>query len=227
MTGDAPARFDLLRWVPIDRRAEVTAELRRTFYDAGRTIYTQGEPGDRMYRVVSGSVRLSVRREDGREIVVLLKEADDWFGDSSLIDGEPRPQNAEALTPVTLEMLDRAGFKRLRASGRWFDEALLQLLARQMRAAASHYIDASLNDLRARVAARIVELATTRHGELAIRLAQSELAAMVGASRQSVNKTLQAFQREKLLTLDYGCIRVRNLGRLQGLTTTAPQLSPS
>lgn len=174
-----------------------------------------------MFRLLSGSVRMAVNRTDGREIVYTLFKPGDCFGDSSLVDGESRPQTAEALTEVELQVLERAGFKRLREQFRNFDDALLKLLSRQMRYISTYYADANLNPLAVRIADRIANTAQSfgspRSEELrlAVPLSQSELAAMVGASRQSVNKVLQQFQSEKLLSIKYGNLLIHDLEGIQ------------
>lgn len=212
--------FDMFQWMTPEVKVAFGLAVRRRRYDAGQMIYVQGEPGLEMFRLVTGSIRMSVRRRDGREIIYLLFEPGDCFGDSSLVDGDPRPQTAEALTAVEADVLDRAAFDRLRADQRGFDDALLKLLSRQMRVVSAHYAGASLGSLTARVAGRISEAARA-FGEpaeggvrLSLRLSQSEVAMMVGASRQSVNKILQRFQADGLLTIEYGNILVRDLAAI-------------
>jgi len=177
-----------------------------------------------MFRLIEGSVRLAVIRSDGREAVFMLFEPGDCFGDSSLVDGGARPQTAEALTNVWVDVLDREAFALLRAKFRAFDDALLKLLAKQMRMVSEQYTYSNLHDLRSRVAARLVEAARSFGTEvdggtrLTLRLNQSELAAMAGASRQSVNKVLQRLQSEGLVTIEYGNVLVRDLSALSQLS---------
>lgn len=213
--------FDLLQWLDEDSRRAFLSSARRRRYAAGQLIYTQGEPGNEMYRLLSGSVRVSVTRSDGRKVVFMLLEPGDAFGESSLVDDEQRPQSAEALTDVEVEALDLQSFNHLRAQYRSFDNALLKLLARQMRAVSTIYADTNLNDLSERVATRILTTARSFGTEadggvrLSLRISQAEIALMVGASRQSVNKVLQRFQSDGLLTIEYGNILIRDLPGLQ------------
>lgn len=202
------------------RKAFAAATHRRR-YAAGQTIYLQGEVGAEMYRIVQGSVRLSVVRRDGRELVLLFLQPSDCFGDSSLIDAGPRPQIAQAIADVELAVLDIAKFRQLRRDQPSFDDALLRLLATQMRAAATQYADSSLDKLRARILARLLVSAnsfgvTVEGGvRLAQRLTQSELAMMVGASRQHVNRILKGLEAEQLIALGYGNILIRDIGALE------------
>ena len=130
-----------------EARIAFTGMLRRRSYSEGQFIYIQDEAGSEMYCIVSGSVRLSVSRKDGRETVFLLFGPNDCFGVSSLVDGEPRPQTARALTPVELGVLEADEFRRLRAEHPSFNDALLRLAFRQMREVSTHLADAKLSSV--------------------------------------------------------------------------------
>lgn len=187
-----------------------SAALRRRSYVAGQLIYSQGDAGTELFRVVEGSVRMFITRSDGREVTLILFHPGDCFGDSSLVDGEPRPQSTEAQTDVTLEVLSRANFDALRGEYREFDLALLKLLARQMRVVSDQFTASNLDELPARVARRIVATgqsfgtAAVEGTGVSMRLSQSEIATMVGASRQSVNRVLQKLQADGLIKIEYG-----------------------
>ena len=213
--------YDILQWMDADTRRAYGAAVRVRKYKPGQVIYLQGDSGTEMFRLVSGSVRMVVNRADGREIVYILFQPGDCFGDSSLVDGDTRPQTAEALTEVSLEVLDQSSFRRLRELSRSFDDALLRLLSRQMRYISMHFADANLSPLPVRIAGRVLSAAQSFGSQqadglrLTVPLSQSELAAMVGASRQSVNKVLQAFQTEGLLRVEYGNLLILDLEGLQ------------
>lgn len=209
--------FDLAQWMDHDLRAEFLGRLKPRRYSAGQLIYARGDAGRELYRVTTGSVRLSVADPDGREIVFLLFGPGDCFGESSLVDGQPRPQTAEALTDLELGVMDLSAYAALRAARREFDEALLRLLAAQMRFVGERYAELSLADLRARVAARIIEAAQQAEpaaaagGVLVVKLPQAEIASLVGASRQAVNRILKRFETRGLIETEYNSITIRDL----------------
>ncbi|MDT9600505.1 Crp/Fnr family transcriptional regulator [Sphingosinicella rhizophila] len=209
--------FDMFQWMDAEAASAFQEAAFRRDYAAGQVIYLQGDHGQEMFRLVSGSVRMSVSRSDGREIVHAFFEPGDCFGDSSMVDFGPRPQTAEAHTDIVVDVIDMSNFVRLRDAHRTFGDAMLKLLARQMRAACMYFEEASLDDMSARVARRILD-ATRSFGtdadggkRLSLRLPQADIAHMVGASRQSVNKVLQRFQCEGLITIEYGNILVHDL----------------
>lgn len=218
----APSRFDFTQWMEPDVRQAFSAVVRKRTIPAGSTIYGEGTSGTEMYRITSGSVRLSVTGLDGRQATFLLFGPGDAFGISSLVDGAVRPQTAEAMTAVELEILDGAAFSRLRRTYRNLDEAIIRLLATQMRAVSSFYAEAQLADLRERVERRIAEAvrsfgaADAEGVRLSLRLSQSDLASLVGSSRQSVGKVLQTLQAEGLIRIEYGNVLVLDPGRMTG-----------
>lgn len=184
-------------------------------------IYAEGDRGDYIFRVMSGAVRLSVARADGRELLYILFEPGDCFGISSLIDNETLPHTAEAAETSEIQMLSRADFTRLRAEHREFDNALLHLVTRHMRLLSHYFANAHLDDVHARVANRIVSAAESfgRPDDggiaLSIGLSQSEVALMVGASRQTVNRVIQDFQKDGLLSVRGNKLVIHQLERLQ------------
>ncbi|AMK21104.1 CRP/FNR family transcriptional regulator [Sphingobium sp. TKS] len=174
-----------------------------------------------MFRIVSGSVRLSVMGEDGRDLLYQLFGPGDCFGTSSVIDGEPRPQTADAHEDVELQLLDRTTIDRLRLTHFEINSALLKLLSRHMRLLSDHFAGATLNEVSFRLAQRLTDIAQT-FGEtntegiaLSTRLSQSELAAMVGTTRQTVNRMLQRFQEQGWLSIRNGAIVLTNLPALE------------
>ena len=210
----------MFQWLPDEVQTAFNAASRTRSYRHGERIYTQGEPGERMYRLTSGAIRLSVTRADGRELLYLHFEPGDCFGVSSCVDAGPRPHTAEAAADAQLQILDKAAIDRLRSEHRSFDDALLRVLSGHMRLLSGLFADAHLSELLARVASRIVAaarsfgVATNEGIRLSLRLSQAEIARMVGGSRQSVNKALQQLQDEGILAVTYGNVTILNFQRL-------------
>jgi CRP/FNR family transcriptional regulator, cyclic AMP receptor protein len=219
------SRFDMLQWMTPQVREAFHASASRRQLSAGQIIYVFGDAASEMYRIVTGSVRMLATRSDGREVVFLRLQPGDCFGEASLIDNETRPQTAQAVNGVELEVIDAAAFSKLRSAYREYDEALLRLLTHQMRFASSLFIDLSLNDLLGRIARRILEAAqasrapSNEAATLDLPLSQAEIASMVGASRQTVNRALQQMQSMGLLQTEYNRIVIHDLDWLRSLAT--------
>jgi len=227
-TDHAP--FDMFQWISPEAQAAFAGHGHRKRFAEGQTIYMQGEPGAEMFRVMSGAVRLSVISQEGRELLYLLFEPGDCFGISTVVDGEARPHTAEAQLDVELMSLSRSAFNTLRAEFPEVNDAAMRLIARHMRMLSEYFANSNLEQIELRVAARIVEAARS-FGQLApdgirlsIHLPQNDLALMVGASRQSVNKVLQQFQDSGVLTIEYGTMIIRDLDRLHQLASSGRPL---
>ena len=213
-------RYDLLRALPATDRQAFEAAARQRSYAAGQTVYAQGDRGDEMYHIRSGVVRLSFLKEDGRELIHTLFHAGDCFGVSSLIDGEPRPQTAEAQDPCEIGVITRKTFDTIRARSRAFDNALLLLLIGDVRKLITRVNDLSLDSLPSRLARRLLQLAHPNiSGELEVRLPQAQLAQMIDVSRVTTNKILRTFEADGLVALQYGSIVILQQDLLRSMFT--------
>jgi CRP/FNR family transcriptional regulator, cyclic AMP receptor protein len=163
----------------------------------GEVIVRQGDTVSSLFLVASGAVRLSSVTASGREIVVGLLCRGDLFGESALL-GDPSLVRAQAVGPTTVLALPipslRAMLERTPATA----EELMRLIAARLHRTSTALEDAMAADLPSRVAGRLRELADD-HGvpgpngvRLRVPLTQDELARMVGASRESVNRTVSA-----------------------------------
>jgi CRP/FNR family cyclic AMP-dependent transcriptional regulator len=161
----------------------------------GEVIVRQGDAVSSLFLVTSGAVRLSAVTASGREIVVGLLCRGDLFGESALL-GDPSLVRAQAVGPTTVLALPipslRAMLERTPATA----EELLRLIAARLHRTSAALEDAMSADLPSRVVGRLRELADD-HGvpgpngvRLRVPLTQDELARMVGASRESVNRTV-------------------------------------
>ena len=163
----------------------------------GEVIVRQGDRVSSLFLVTGGAVRLSSVTASGREIVVGLLCRGDLFGESALL-GDPSLVRAQAVGPTTVLALPipsmRAMLERTPATA----EELLRLIAARLHRTSAALEDAMAADLPTRVVGRLRELADDHgvpgpHGvRLRIPLTQDELARMVGASRESVNRTVGA-----------------------------------
>lgn len=220
------AKFDLLQWMEPDLQAAFLGRLRPRRYRRGQFIYVQGGPGNEMYRLISGFARISVLRADGRHITYKLFEPGDCFGQTSLLDEEPRPQTTEASTDVEVGVLSRTDFTDLGREFPSFGKAIMRLLTAQLRMVAHHFEGVSLEDLNVRVARQILlscvaetHSPNTSRSQQYARLSQEELGSMVGASRQSVNKVLQGFCHQGIIAVSYRSVLVIDIDRLRKIAT--------
>ena len=186
--------------------------LRPRRYRRGAPIFFQGDPGTGFYIIQSGRVKIALTSPDGREVVLTLLGPNDFFGDLALLDGEPRSADALALDDCSLLLLTREDFLSFLDTRPQVSRELLAVLSRRLRRNAQLIQDAAFQDISGRLARLLLQLAE-QHGRpgaegvlLGARLTQSELAAMVAATRESVNKALRVFERRGLIRRQRGLI---------------------
>jgi CRP/FNR family cyclic AMP-dependent transcriptional regulator len=159
--------------------------------------------------------------ETGDEAILATLQPGAVFGELALLDGAPRSATASALSPTETIVLPRDRFRDLIATEAHVRDALLASIAGELRRLTTHVEELHFLDITGRLAARLVRLANeggapTDKGGIRLRstLTQADLAAMVGCTRQSVNKLLGQFTDEGLLRLEREGIVVTDLAGL-------------
>jgi CRP/FNR family cyclic AMP-dependent transcriptional regulator len=186
----------------------ISRTLRARKFRRGEVLFHEGDPGDSLFIVASGSVKVVVPSDQGDEAILATLGPGDSLGELSLLDGVPRSASAIAIEPVEALMLPREQFLSLLATDASLRAAVLGHLAAELRRLTTHVADLHFLDLTGRLAARLARLAEgrgERRPDGSVRLdapTQGDLASMVGATRQSVNKLLGEFAQEGLIRLE-------------------------
>lgn len=206
---------------------KLVSYARTVRYAANDSIFLKGSPGTGMMAVVTGRVKISSPSADGKEVIFNVINPGEIFGEIALLDGGERTADAIALTPCELLVLERRDFLPFLRSHPDVCIRLLSILCERLRRTSEQVEDILFLDLTGRLARALVRLAQT-HGEqgpkgirIALPLSQRQFGEMVGLSRESINKQLNAWQREGLITLDKGRITVRAMSALQRLADPA------
>ncbi len=212
---------DLIRDVPLLARlpeADLRALASRGHvraYDAGDTIFREGAPGDSLYVVIEGSVRIALHSTEGEEATVAVLGPGEFVGDLALLDGRPRSASAIASQPTKTLIVTRHDFIEWLSGRSSAALALLEALSLRVRRTDEALTDLAFLDLPHRLAKRLLRLATLYQetqapgvaaGKVRLRVTQSELASMLGVSRESVNKQLNLFAREGWIELGRGSV---------------------
>lgn len=208
-----------------DALERLAASMRSRKFRRGEVIFHIGDPGDALFVIVSGEVKISLPSETGDEAILATLRPGDFFGEIALLDGAPRSASASALMPTETVILPRDRLRELIATETGVRDALLASIAGELRRLTTHVEELHFLDITGRLAARLVRLAQESgtplaDGSLRLRtnLTQADLAAMVGCTRQSVNKLLGQFTDDGLLRLERDGIVVTDL---EGLSATA------
>jgi CRP/FNR family transcriptional regulator, cyclic AMP receptor protein len=175
-------------------------------------LFRQGEEATELFVVESGRVAIANRSDDGRESLVALMEAGDLFGEMGLFDGV-RSADARALETSTVVAVPYAPLREAldrQPKALW---SVVELLARRIRAVDEALADTVFLDVPGRTAKRLLELAGDGD-QFQLPVTQEELAAMVGASRERVNKAISQFVRLGWLEQQDRVYRIRNREQL-------------
>lgn len=178
--------------------AEVLEELRgRTKEQSlakGDLLFSQGDPAQELFVVAQGRIAIATRSSDGRESMVAVLEGGALFGELGLFDDEPRSADARALTDSAVLALAYEDVREALEARPQILWIIVRLLARRLRATDEALADAVFLDVPARTAKRLLELAGA-DDEFQLPMTQEDLAGLVGASRERVNKALAMFTR--------------------------------
>jgi CRP/FNR family cyclic AMP-dependent transcriptional regulator len=193
----------------------LVAAMRPRRFRHGEVVFHVGDPGDALFVVTRGAIKITVEPGDGSEPAVLTTiEPGGFFGELALLDGAPRSATAQTLGQAELHVLRRDTFGALLDQEPTLRHALLTALAREIRRLTIQVGDLHFLDLPGRLANHLLRLADVDEAaapfvpvpEGEIRLVwpytQGELAGMIGGSRQSVNRLLADFVAQGLLRFD-------------------------
>ena len=177
-------------------------------FPRGTTIFDEGEPGDRLYIITSGKIKLARHAPDGRENLLTVMGPSDMFGELSIFDPGPRTSSAVCVTEVTAATMNSEMLKQWVGDHPAIAQQLLRVLARRLRRTNANLADLIFTDVPGRVAKTLLQLAnrfgTHEGGALRVNhdLTQEEIAQLVGASRETVNKALATFAHRGWIRLE-------------------------
>jgi CRP-like cAMP-binding protein len=186
----------------------------------GTTLFHEGDPGESLFIVLSGKVKLGRRSSDGRENLVAIMGPSDQFGELSLFDPGPRTATATVVTDARVARLPKAALQKWVQDRPQIAMQLLRVVARRLRRTNTMLADLIFVDVPGRVAKQLLQLAqrfgSIDNGQLRVThdLTQEELAQLVGASRETVNKALADFASRGWLRLEGKSVVILDRERL-------------
>lgn len=200
------ADIPLFAVLDADERQSLAGSLMPRRILKGQPVFLQGDPGDEMYLLLEGRVRIACESLTGREITLALLTDGGFFGEMALLDGEARSATALAEMPGQLLVLRRADFQAFLHGTPRAGIALLAFLSRRLRAANDKIQDLALLTVRQRLAATLVELAL-KDGEtrpdggvaLAAGVSHKTLSGLLGTSRETVSRMCSELKDEGLI----------------------------
>ena len=221
MDDDVVLSAPLFATIEPDAAHALFSSMTRVLLARGQTAFHEGEPGDRLYVIGSGKVKLGRRSNDGRENLLSILGPAEMFGELSLFDPGPRTATATAVSDTVLYELSHTEMISWLELYPAVAKHLLEALARRLRRTNETLADLVFSDVPGRVAKALLDL-STRFGQqvdeglrVAHDLTQEELAQLVGASRETVNKALADFAARGWVRRDGRSIVLLDLDRLE------------
>ena len=195
-------------------RVELVSHLHARRFARDEVVFHREDAGGHLYLILSGSVKVVIPDEEGREVVVAVEREGAVFGELALFDDAPRSATVTALDETHVVTLAREDFLRLLERSPRAMREILRLLARTVRRASGRIEDLVFLDVPRRVAKCLLDL-TTAHSRTQIELTQDDLAAFVGATRVSVNRALADLESQGAITVGRRHIAVKDPGLLR------------
>ena len=197
----------------------VAGSLRRRSFRRGEVIFHAGDPGDSLHVIASGSVKIALESPDGDEAILVTLGPGAFFGELAVVDEAPRSATATAVEPSQTLTLTRDALRRLMDEDPRLRDALFAGVAGALRRLTLQLEELSFLDLRGRLAVRLARMArATDPAATTVTMpwpyTQSDLAAMVGGTRQRVNRLLGELADEGLITVGAGTLEIRDVDAL-------------
>ena len=216
---------DVLSQIPIfaslgdEDRSSLAERIDRQSFLKGSTLFRRGEPGNALYIIIHGQIRIFASTRQGNEITLALLGAGEFFGEMALLDGQPRSANAEATEDTELHFLDRENFFSFLMHKESALGAILCALSRRLRKTDDLLTEAYFLQISHRLARKLVELCdsiSTEEGpSRPLCVTQLELAGMIGTTRESVNKELNVLRKKGLVQTSRNRITILDMTRLK------------
>jgi CRP-like cAMP-binding protein len=188
------AKVELFEALDPDAVRAIAAAARPCVLERNDLVFSEGDTAEELYVVRSGRIAIAIQAGDGRQSVVALMEAEDIFGEMSFFDGQGRSADARALERCELVAVPFAALRAVLEERPELLWNVTALLARRLRSTDAALADSMFLDVTGRTAKRLLELAGDAD-RFVLPVTQEELAGMVGASRERVNKAISAFIR--------------------------------
>jgi CRP/FNR family transcriptional regulator, cyclic AMP receptor protein len=210
-TADFLASVPLFRGLDRDELAKFGELVRERSYPKGSVILFQDDPGDSLFILRTGRVKVVLIGEDGREVILGVLEPGAHFGELALIDDQPRSAHVIAMEDAQLLILRREDFRRRVDANPSVAWALLQELSRRLRRADEKIGGLVLLDVPGRIARLLLDLADEGGAPTIDKvLTHQTIAQMIGASRETVSRAMKDFQEAGLIRVDRRRIAVAN-----------------
>jgi len=215
------AKVPLFANLDAEGTRELTVAFKPRAFRPGEVIFHRDDPGQVLYVIREGKVRIYITSSEGQEVALAVFGPGDSFGELALLDGQARSASAVAIDAVETYTLQRTDFANAVIRYPRIAIQVMNVLSHRLRQTDAMIEDLLFLNVHGRVAKKLLELAEM-HGvktgdgiRIDMRLTQSNLASLVGASRESVNKVIGYFTDKQFISIDRRQITILRLAELR------------
>jgi CRP/FNR family cyclic AMP-dependent transcriptional regulator len=211
----------LFRALPPEEGLRMAALLKKHILRKGDVLFRKGDEGTALYIIIAGKVKIARQSRDGNEMILAVLGKGDFCGEMALLDGFPRSADAVAIDETFLYGLNRKDFLAYVMNNETAVRAVLAALSRRLRKADDIIEDIFFLNISSRLAKRLIDLAEAagyKEGQtepVRLSVTQKDLAAMIGATRESINKELRALRERDLIAVSGNTILILNIEALR------------
>ena len=218
MAGQPSVSTLLLRNVPLfavlpeAQLLLLTGVVGRKSFPRGTTIISAGDTNDFLYIIISGRLKVMMSDDEGREVILAILGANEFFGEMGLLDDSPRSASVVALEPCELLSLSKRDFKKCLQDNFELSMTVMRGLVKRLREADGKIGSLALMDVYGRVARLLLDMSETVDGRKVVtkKLAKQDIAKMIGASREMVSRVMKDLQSGGVIEVRGSAIYLRD-----------------
>ena len=190
----------------------LTGVVGRKSFPRGTTIISAGDTNDFLYIIISGRLKVMMSDDEGREVILAILGANEFFGEMGLLDDSPRSASVVALEPCELLSLSKRDFKKCLLDNFELSMTVMRGLVKRLREADGKIGSLALMDVYGRVARLLLEMSEIVDGRKVVtkKLAKQDIAKMIGASREMVSRVMKDLQSGGVLEVRGSAIYLRD-----------------
>ena len=218
MTATTAVSTTVLKSLPLfaafsqDELRELATMVARRSAARGTAIMNEGDAIDSLYIVISGRLKVTMGEADGKETILAILGAGEFFGEMGLIDDKPRSASVTALEPCELIAVTRRAFRKCLVENADLAMAVMRVLVKRLREADRKIGSLAMLDVYGRVARLLLDMSENVNGRKVVtrRLSKQDIAKMVGASREMVTKVMKDLQTSGYIDVQGSTIVLRD-----------------
>lgn len=216
-------KISIFENMPDELLREISTKVSNKFLKKDETLFFKGDIGDSLYIIKKGKIKISIPTEEGEELIISIFSDGDFFGELSLLDKAPRSADAVAMTDTELLVLRRDVFYTYLFERKQAIEAIISTLCKRLRKTDDFLADLCYASVPKRLVKTLIEL-SERFGKkfdekiiLDLEITQGDLGAMLGVTRETVNRELMKLKLQGILTKEKKKIIINNFKKLLDL----------